>query len=724
MTVINTNIGALRAQYGTRMAQASLEQSMQRLSTGQRINSAKDDAAGMAMVSRMTADVRGLGVAVRNASDGISMAQTAEGAMGEVSNMLQRMRELAVQASNGTISSEDRGALQAEVRQLLGEIDSVATRTSFNGVRLLDGSAQSVRLQTGSRAGETVTVNFGSARAFDLGTGATPGLTATGSFNATATNLKTLSAGDLVINGTTIGTSLAADDNLSSVAKAASALSKAAAINRMSAQTGVTAVVGSTTMTGTSMTAAALTGTVTINGVTTSSISTTTDAAASRTAVVDAINAIRGQTGVSAVDTGDDKTGIRLVAGDGRNVSVSLTTLTAAATGLKVGTQTGTYSLQSASGAISLSASASGSIRNSGLEAGSFERGVSGFTTDARAVATSAATAISLAAGDLTINGTAIRAAAATDDVVSSAIAASSKKTASGIAIANAINSQSAATGVTAKANEIKLNAATTTVIGTTATAALVINGVKADVTLSATDTAAQTRENVIAKVNQFSGLHGVVASDDGKGGLTLTAADGRNVSVWFDNASAVAANFGLGGITTAGSGTAYTALGVADVDAISADAVQTAYSSVTLSSAKAIDLKAGSNGFASASNFANLGLEEGRYGADGGGLKVKDLDLSTVAGAEAALGALDSALTTLNVSRADLGAVQNRLETTVNQLNSRATNLTAARSRVQDTDFAAETTNLAKAQILSQAATAMLAQANQSQQNILSLLR
>ena len=134
MTVINTNISALTAQAGQRTSQMGLAMAMERLSTGQRINSAKDDAAGLAISQRMTADVRGLAVAIRNANDGMSMAQTAESAMGEVTNMLQRMRELAVQASTGTVTNDDRKNLQAEVKQLTGEIDSIGARTNFNGI--------------------------------------------------------------------------------------------------------------------------------------------------------------------------------------------------------------------------------------------------------------------------------------------------------------------------------------------------------------------------------------------------------------------------------------------------------------------------------------------------------------------------------------------------------------------------------------------------------------
>jgi flagellin len=730
MTIINTNLSALKAQNGNRMAQAGLDRAMERLSTGLRINSAKDDAAGLAISQRMTADVRGLSIAIRNAGDGISLAQTAETAMGEVTNMLQRMRELSVQAANGTVSSQDREALQAEVKQLVSEIDNVANRTSFNGIRLLDGSSNRLSLQTGSRAGQTVQLSIGSARAGDLGTGSVPGLTATGAFEATAANLATnqaLQANDLTINGVAIGSSKAEDDNLSSSNKEASAIAKAAAINRMSSQTGVRAVVGATTMTGSAMTAAATTGTVTINGVTTGSITTTTNAAASRTAVVDAINLISGQTGVRAIDTGDSNLGIRLEAADGRNIEVSLDTLTQASTGLKTGAQSGTYSLvSSAGGPIELGTVGAGRISRAGLSVGTFDRGVSTVTTDARAVASSAtgADVRVLNTGDLVLNGVAIRASKAADDTFSDTTAGSSQKAASGIAIAAAINASSAETGVTASAAPTQIDATTTTVIGASATATLVINGVSMDIALASTDSAQQTRERVATVINNNSGSTGVTAVDNGRGGLSLTAADGRNISVWFDSDEAAAANFGLAGATIAGTGTAYTVTGVTDPNDVSAATVNTAYSQVTLSSSKAIDVRAGSQGFGTASNFTNLGFEENRYGADLGGLKIKDVDISSQEGATEALNAIDEALQSISINRAELGAVQNRLEATINNLTSASTNTVAARSRIQDADFAAETTQLARGQILTQAAQAMLGQANQSQQGVLQLLR
>lgn len=164
MTVINTNTSALRAQNGSRVANQSLQVAMERLSTGKRINSAKDDAAGLAIASSMTSQIRGMNQAVRNANDGISMAQTAEGALQEVSNMLQRVRELAVQSASGTYSADDRTNLQAEVTALTGQIGSIINTTQFNGVNVFGtaGAGGTTAIQTGANNGETVDVVIGS----------------------------------------------------------------------------------------------------------------------------------------------------------------------------------------------------------------------------------------------------------------------------------------------------------------------------------------------------------------------------------------------------------------------------------------------------------------------------------------------------------------------------------------------------------------------------------
>ncbi|MDH5709905.1 MAG: flagellin, partial [Hylemonella sp.] len=155
---INTNINSLTAQRNLNLSGASLSTTMQRLSSGLRVNSAKDDAAGLAIAERMNTQIRGLNVASRNANDGISLAQTTEGALGKVGDMLQRMRELAVQASNATNSADDRKALQAEVRQLTDEIDRVAKQTTFNGQKVLDGSFAGAVFQVGANSGDTATL--------------------------------------------------------------------------------------------------------------------------------------------------------------------------------------------------------------------------------------------------------------------------------------------------------------------------------------------------------------------------------------------------------------------------------------------------------------------------------------------------------------------------------------------------------------------------------------
>jgi len=157
--VINTNIMSLNAQRNLNTSGASLATSIQRLSSGLRINSAKDDAAGLAISERFTTQIRGLDVAVRNANDGISLAQTAEGAMVEIGNNLQRIRELAVQSSNATNSTSDRKALDAEVKQLVAEIDRVARQTNYNGTTLLDGTFAGALFQVGADAGQTIGIN-------------------------------------------------------------------------------------------------------------------------------------------------------------------------------------------------------------------------------------------------------------------------------------------------------------------------------------------------------------------------------------------------------------------------------------------------------------------------------------------------------------------------------------------------------------------------------------
>jgi len=157
---INTNVASLNAQRNLNRSQGLLNQSLERLSTGLRINSAKDDAAGLAISERFTTQIRGLNQAVRNASDGISLAQTTESALGELTNNLQRIRELAVQSVNATNSASDRAALDAEVQERIAEVDRIAKQTNFNGVKVLDGSFGTATFQVGANVGETISVSL------------------------------------------------------------------------------------------------------------------------------------------------------------------------------------------------------------------------------------------------------------------------------------------------------------------------------------------------------------------------------------------------------------------------------------------------------------------------------------------------------------------------------------------------------------------------------------
>jgi flagellin len=196
---VNSNIPSLVTQTNLNASRKDMEQAMERLSSGLRINSAKDDAAGLAISEKMTSDIRGLAVAVRNANDGMSMAQTAEGAMGEITDILQRMRELSAQAANGTMSDDNRTAIQAEMDQLINEIDNISDKTNFNGIKLLDGSASTIQLQTGVNQGDTVSLSFNDLSAASLGLRgfSVEGTLTTGRVSSTVN----VAASDVKING-------------------------------------------------------------------------------------------------------------------------------------------------------------------------------------------------------------------------------------------------------------------------------------------------------------------------------------------------------------------------------------------------------------------------------------------------------------------------------------------------------------------------------------------
>lgn len=232
--VINTNVASLNAQRNLGKSQMALSTSMQRLSSGMRINSAKDDAAGLAISDRMTSQIRGLNQAVRNANDGISLAQTAEGAMQEATNILQRMRELAVQSANDSNTSADRASLQKEVSQLQNELNRIAETSEFNNQKLLDGSFTSALFQVGSNKGQTIAVSVGNTRASNIGNYQVKGLVNGVGSGDGFTTAQTDLAQTITINGNQTSEDIDVSAN-------ASARTIAEAVNTKSIDTGVSA---------------------------------------------------------------------------------------------------------------------------------------------------------------------------------------------------------------------------------------------------------------------------------------------------------------------------------------------------------------------------------------------------------------------------------------------------------------------------------------------------
>lgn len=443
--IINTNIASLNAQRNLDRSQSANGTALQRLSSGLRINSAKDDAAGLAISTRFTSQVKGLNVAIRNAGDGIALAQTAEGALGSINENLQRIRELAVQSSNATNSDVDRDALQAEVKQLLAEVDRTSKETDFNGRKLLDGSFNA-SFQVGANAGQTIDVSISELTVDRLGSSSQSGLSARGTDSA-------LENGDLSINGVAIAASKAEDDTASTSGNSASAISKVAAINRYSDKTGVKAEVNTNVASGSELTNTAGTGKFKLNGVEIS-FSTSTDAAQTRASISEAINAFSSQTGVKAVDSNSSAGGVDLVAEDGRNIQLTFDTADlsasygatdaakaaafAGATGLPAGavdldgaggntvygnTYEGGYTLVADGDkkAIEITGgngTGRGDVANSGLTAGTYERGVatsvSGVKSDITAASTNAGGTLANTLKSDNLGGTFVTSAAST----------------------------------------------------------------------------------------------------------------------------------------------------------------------------------------------------------------------------------------------------------------------------------------------------------------------
>ena len=329
--VINTNIASLTAQRNLNTSQSSLQISLQRLSSGLRINSAKDDAAGLAISDRLTTQINGLDQARRNANDGISLAQTAEGALSQSGDILQRIRQLAIQSANATNSATDRKALNDEVNQLVQEVNRVASTTTFNGLKILDGSYQGQQFQVGANANETIGVSIQGASSNDLQNNSITLQTGTandglGAAEAPAANTAPASNG---VGAQTLSISGAAGSSNVSVLAAAQASDVAAAVNAVVSSTGVSAKAITTAKIDT----LSASGTVSLKvngGGTATTISaqvTTTDL----TALATAINNVAGKTNVTATLSAD-KASVTLTQADGKDITLENFTNSAAGT--------------------------------------------------------------------------------------------------------------------------------------------------------------------------------------------------------------------------------------------------------------------------------------------------------------------------------------------------------------------------------------------------------
>ena len=338
---INTNVMSLNAQRNLGKTQNNLAKSMTRLSSGLRINSAKDDAAGLAISDRMTSQIRGLNQAVRNANDGISLAQTAEGAMQESTNILQRMRELSVQSANASNSAADRQALQAEVNQLQSEMDRIAGTTTFNGLNILDGTFSAQKFQVGANANETIGVSISSMESTELGryavatqqsATATSGAGVAGPATATAGAGNTIAQQALTIAGFQGSATISS----STITAAMQADAIAALVNDQTQNTGVEATAYNEA---TFDVAAA--GSISFNigtGSTLTAVTANITDADDLNALVTAINDVSGSTGITAEVTSN---ALKLVQDDGKDIRLENVTNSGVAAGANSATLVG-----------------------------------------------------------------------------------------------------------------------------------------------------------------------------------------------------------------------------------------------------------------------------------------------------------------------------------------------------------------------------------------------
>jgi flagellin len=610
-------------------------------------------------------------VAIRNGHDAISMTQTAEGALGEMENILQRVRELAVQAGNSTLSLQDRKAIQDEITALTAEIDDIAESTNFNGVKLLDGTNANVEFQVGVDASDSLSVDLESSSAADLGLAGSMGANVFTSGRVTRLDFSggVTTVADVKLNGQNMLSAVLTDLSASTSA----ATSIVAGINLNTSVHGAVAngfnrIVGAEMGKDFQMTTTLV--------ITTSTGAETIAIQSSMEALVDKINELAADVTATLGKNNslilENTTGDSIAIGGG---------------GLEVGfteaTYEGMYTLQNVDGSATV------------IELGNRENG---YTTGIVATATASnmsAYGLSERLADGSTKGFAASnsALALTDDIRINDVQVGKTTLASAEAKVNAINAISDQTGVTATAEtqlilELDFDQDATSV-------SFALNGnavnVKAD----------NSVYDVASAINAANINLEATAIENGR--LKITSHSGGDIIL------------GLSAVTAF-----VTSIQDANGHTQAVGASVTTRGSITLTSEDGGAIKLTDNTVAN-SGLAKLGLEgqsEEEVAGSGG------VNVTTVGGATAALKNIDDAINTVSGFRASFGAVENRIDAKINNLTTLKANTQAAQSRIEDADFAAETTNMTKAQILSQAATSMLAQANASKQNLLALLQ
>ena len=671
---VNTNVASLNAQRTLNNSSSALNTSIQRLASGTQINSAKDDAAGLQISNRLTSQINGLGIAAKNASNGVSIAQTAEGAMQESTNIMQRMRDLALLSSNGSNSDKERAALQQEFSALSGELTRIADTTAFGGKKLLDGSLSSTSFQIGSSANETVSFGVSNLSASAL--------------KGTFSSAKAVGSSETQLAASVTG---AANKFPSSTASGAEV-----SVDVASAFT--------------SQTLGGAGGNLTLNvgGTQTSIALLGTDQLEGANGIIAKINAETANTGVTA--SVDAATGGLKLSGTSAFTVVS-------------GGVEGALGL-SAGGQPQTNATGSRNLRDDQLTAaGTLNLGTAGSTTN-----------IALAAGDtLSMVVDKINAQTGSTGVTASVNDTGGLVLKSQTAFEIDATAASAALNLTADATTDRVVQATAASNGGAAQAGSIkLN----DVSISfnkGDDLAA-----VMTAINNQTANTGVTASSkDGR--LVLSSQDGQNIKLADD----VAGSLKTLGLTAGSSaaklqestsinlnGTEVKLAAGSDMNAI-VTAINTASTGVSASinADGALELFSGKESFtiadgAAGTGLAALGLAAGTSTGVVVESSVSNLDITSVDGAQQAISVLDGAIAQIDSERAKLGAVQNRFASTISNLQNISENASAARGQITDTDYAAESAKLAKNQIMQQAGTAMLAQANQLPQAVLSLLQ